>query len=175
MSRSKGNAQLVAKRGANYLLLVVVALLFVGPILWMVSGSLKSLNEILVFPPDDNSYGCPVGELPKNLRTAALCPPVRKLLAGDGGGLCPHPRAVRSCRFRPCQGAPGRSVPALHLSSFGHILAARGYDHPAVQVRFCAGLVEHSVAPDRLYLRIDDDTDSDVHHATGVPHGARCV
>jgi len=51
MSRSRGNAQLAAKRGANYLLLVVVALLFVGPILWMISGSLKSLNEILVFPP----------------------------------------------------------------------------------------------------------------------------
>src|SRR5699024_12381535 len=50
MSRSKGNAQLVAKRGANYLLLVVVVLLFVGPIHWMVSESLKSLNEILVFP-----------------------------------------------------------------------------------------------------------------------------
>lgn len=51
MNRSNGNAVRAAKRGANYLLLTVVSLLFVGPILWMVSGSLKSINEILLYPP----------------------------------------------------------------------------------------------------------------------------
>lgn len=51
MSLSSGGASRTAKRGASYLLLTVVSLLFVGPILWMVSGSLKSINEILLYPP----------------------------------------------------------------------------------------------------------------------------
>ncbi len=51
MSLSSGGASRTAKRSANYLLLTVVSLLFVGPILWMVSGSLKSINEILLYPP----------------------------------------------------------------------------------------------------------------------------
>lgn len=51
MSRNSGKAPRAAKRSANYLLLTVVSLLFVGPILWMISGSLKSINEILMYPP----------------------------------------------------------------------------------------------------------------------------
>jgi multiple sugar transport system permease protein len=35
----------------NYVLLTAVAVVFVGPILWMMSGSLKSINEILRYPP----------------------------------------------------------------------------------------------------------------------------
>lgn len=35
----------------NYILLTAVSLLFIGPILWMVSGSLKTINEILRYPP----------------------------------------------------------------------------------------------------------------------------
>lgn len=37
--------------GVKYALLVLVALLFVVPLYWMVSGSLKSLGDILTFPP----------------------------------------------------------------------------------------------------------------------------
>lgn len=51
MSQISAGPSRVAKRGANYLLLTVVSLFFVGPILWMVSGSLKSINEILLYPP----------------------------------------------------------------------------------------------------------------------------
>ncbi|UPK76235.1 carbohydrate ABC transporter permease [Nocardioidaceae bacterium SCSIO 66511] len=38
-------------RGLNYLTLVVVSLVALAPVLWMVSGSLKSSNEILRYPP----------------------------------------------------------------------------------------------------------------------------
>jgi multiple sugar transport system permease protein len=51
MSQISAGPTRTAKRGANYILLTVVSLLFVGPILWMVSGSLKSINEILLYPP----------------------------------------------------------------------------------------------------------------------------
>lgn len=42
---------MTSRRAGAYLGLTVVALLFIGPILWMVSGSLKSINEILRYPP----------------------------------------------------------------------------------------------------------------------------
>ncbi|GAB3811450.1 carbohydrate ABC transporter permease [Tessaracoccus terricola] len=35
----------------TYVLLTVVSLLFIGPVLWMVSGSFKSITEILKYPP----------------------------------------------------------------------------------------------------------------------------
>lgn len=35
----------------NYVVLSLVSLLFIGPILWMISASLKSPNEILRYPP----------------------------------------------------------------------------------------------------------------------------
>ena len=38
-------------RGLNYLVLIVVSLVALAPVLWMVSGSLKSPNEILRYPP----------------------------------------------------------------------------------------------------------------------------
>lgn len=41
----------ILRRVPAYVLLTAVALLFIGPILWMVSGSLKSINEILRYPP----------------------------------------------------------------------------------------------------------------------------
>jgi len=34
-----------------YLLLSIVSLLFIGPVMWMVSGSFKSIGEILQYPP----------------------------------------------------------------------------------------------------------------------------
>lgn len=38
-------------RGLNYLVLIVVSLVALAPVLWMVSGSLKSPSEILRYPP----------------------------------------------------------------------------------------------------------------------------
>lgn len=35
----------------SYVLLSIISLLFIGPIVWMVSGSLKSRSEILRYPP----------------------------------------------------------------------------------------------------------------------------
>lgn len=51
MSRSKGQGLRVLRRLPNYALLLLVAMVFIGPILWMVSGSLKTPNEILRYPP----------------------------------------------------------------------------------------------------------------------------
>lgn len=39
------------KRIPNYALLSAISLLFIGPIIWMVSSSLKSRNEVLRYPP----------------------------------------------------------------------------------------------------------------------------
>lgn len=39
------------RRGVTYVVLSVVALFFVAPVFWMLSGSLKSPNEILRYPP----------------------------------------------------------------------------------------------------------------------------
>jgi len=39
------------RRVPSYLLLSVISFLFIGPILWMLSGSLKSISEILRYPP----------------------------------------------------------------------------------------------------------------------------
>jgi multiple sugar transport system permease protein len=41
----------VVRRVPSYLLLTLISLVFVGPIVWMVSGSLKSRSEILRYPP----------------------------------------------------------------------------------------------------------------------------
>ncbi|GAA5153026.1 carbohydrate ABC transporter permease [Microbacterium pseudoresistens] len=38
-------------RGVNYLTLIVISCVFLGPILWMVLGSVKSDAEILSYPP----------------------------------------------------------------------------------------------------------------------------
>src|SRR5699024_12529253 len=35
----------------TYLLLSIISLLFIGPVLWMVSGSFKSFGEILQYQP----------------------------------------------------------------------------------------------------------------------------
>ncbi|GLI26432.1 sn-glycerol-3-phosphate transport system permease protein UgpE [Agromyces rhizosphaerae] len=45
------NPRTLASRGLSYLLLSAVALVSLGPILWMVSASFKSPNEILRYPP----------------------------------------------------------------------------------------------------------------------------
>ncbi|MGO1972859.1 MAG: carbohydrate ABC transporter permease [Propionibacteriaceae bacterium] len=39
------------RRIPSYVLLTLISLLFIGPVLWMLSGSLKSINEILRYPP----------------------------------------------------------------------------------------------------------------------------
>lgn len=39
------------RRIPNYVVLILISLVFIGPILWMFSGSLKSISEILRFPP----------------------------------------------------------------------------------------------------------------------------
>lgn len=39
------------RRISMYMLLSIIALLFIGPVLWMVSGSFKSITEILQYPP----------------------------------------------------------------------------------------------------------------------------
>lgn len=51
MNRSNAPRSLALRRIPTYLLLSVIALLFIGPVLWMVSGSVKSIGEILQYPP----------------------------------------------------------------------------------------------------------------------------
>lgn len=51
MNRTDRTPRHAAKTGIRYLVLVAVSLLLIGPVLWMVSASFKTLNEILVFPP----------------------------------------------------------------------------------------------------------------------------
>lgn len=49
--RSQRRVSVALRRIPSYVLLTLVSLLFLGPVLWMLSGSLKSINEILRFPP----------------------------------------------------------------------------------------------------------------------------
>ena len=42
---------MAVRRIPSYVLLTAISLVFIGPILWMVSGSFKSINEILKYPP----------------------------------------------------------------------------------------------------------------------------
>lgn len=51
MSRTDRPRSGLLRRGASYLILSLVSLLFIGPVLWMISGSLKSIHEILRYPP----------------------------------------------------------------------------------------------------------------------------
>jgi len=51
MSRSDALRSRTLRRIPMYVLLSVIALLFIGPVLWMVSGSFKSIGEILQYPP----------------------------------------------------------------------------------------------------------------------------
>lgn len=51
MKRSSAPRSRTMRRVPTYLLLSVIALLFIGPVLWMVSGSFKSIGEILQYPP----------------------------------------------------------------------------------------------------------------------------
>jgi len=51
MKRSDSLRSRSARRIPTYILLSVIALLFIGPVLWMVSGSFKSIGEILQYPP----------------------------------------------------------------------------------------------------------------------------
>lgn len=41
----------IASYGVRYLVLVMVSIPFLGPLLWMLSGSLKGPNEVLRYPP----------------------------------------------------------------------------------------------------------------------------
>lgn len=50
MNRSDSLSRMT-RRVPTYLLLSFIALLFTGPVLWMVSGSFKSIGEILQYPP----------------------------------------------------------------------------------------------------------------------------
>lgn len=51
MKTSNAPRSRTMRRIPMYLLLTVIALLFIGPVLWMVSGSFKSIGEILQYPP----------------------------------------------------------------------------------------------------------------------------
>lgn len=51
MKRSNVLSSRAMRRVPTYVLLIVVSLLFIGPVLWMVSGSFKSIGEILQYPP----------------------------------------------------------------------------------------------------------------------------
>lgn len=51
MSRSNAQSARIVRRVPMYVLLTIIALLFIGPVLWMVSGSFKSIGEILQYPP----------------------------------------------------------------------------------------------------------------------------
>lgn len=51
MSRTDRRWLRALRRIPSYLLLTLISLLFIGPIVWMVSGSLKSRSEILRYPP----------------------------------------------------------------------------------------------------------------------------
>ncbi|MGB4137976.1 MAG: carbohydrate ABC transporter permease [Microbacterium sp.] len=51
MSRTDMKRPQAVRRIPAYALLSVVALMFIAPVLWMVSGSFKSIGEILQYPP----------------------------------------------------------------------------------------------------------------------------
>ncbi len=51
MKKTDRRRSVALRRVPNYLLLSVISFLFIGPILWMLSGSLKSISEILRYPP----------------------------------------------------------------------------------------------------------------------------
>ncbi|WP_300265439.1 carbohydrate ABC transporter permease [Microbacterium sp.] len=51
MKRNSALRSPAVRRIPTYVLLSVIALLFIGPVLWMVSGSFKSITEILKYPP----------------------------------------------------------------------------------------------------------------------------
>lgn len=51
MKQTDRRRSVALRRIPSYLLLSVISLLFIGPILWMLSGSLKSISEILRYPP----------------------------------------------------------------------------------------------------------------------------
>ncbi len=51
MSRTDRRRSRAIRAIPSYLLLCLVSLVFVGPIAWMVSGSLKSRSEVLRYPP----------------------------------------------------------------------------------------------------------------------------
>lgn len=51
MNRTDNAPGHVVRTSVRYFVLAAVSLLLIGPVLWMVSASFKSLNEILVFPP----------------------------------------------------------------------------------------------------------------------------
>jgi multiple sugar transport system permease protein len=51
MNRNEQRKTTIARRVPIYAVLTLISLVFVGPILWMLSGSLKSINEILRYPP----------------------------------------------------------------------------------------------------------------------------
>lgn len=51
MKRSNVLRSRTMRRIPMYLLLSIIALLFIGPVIWMVSGSFKSIGEILQYPP----------------------------------------------------------------------------------------------------------------------------
>lgn len=51
MNRNERRRSIAARRIPTYALLTLISLLFIGPIFWMLSGSLKTVNEILRYPP----------------------------------------------------------------------------------------------------------------------------
>lgn len=51
MKTTRANWRKPLRYSGRYLLLIAVALLFVGPMLWMLSASLKPISEILRYPP----------------------------------------------------------------------------------------------------------------------------
>ncbi|HEU4849185.1 MAG TPA: carbohydrate ABC transporter permease [Terrimesophilobacter sp.] len=51
MNRTDRRWTVALRRTPTYVALTLISLLFIGPILWMLSGSLKSINEILRYPP----------------------------------------------------------------------------------------------------------------------------
>jgi multiple sugar transport system permease protein len=51
MTHHRRRRYIAIRRVPMYALLCLVSLAFIGPILWMLSGSLKSTNEILRYPP----------------------------------------------------------------------------------------------------------------------------
>ena len=51
MSQSDRRRTVALRRVPTYALLTAVALLFLGPVFWMISASLKSINEVLRYPP----------------------------------------------------------------------------------------------------------------------------
>lgn len=51
MRHNDRRRSLALRRIPSYVLLSVISLLFIGPIFWMLTGSLKSIGEILRYPP----------------------------------------------------------------------------------------------------------------------------